>query len=183
MNLYVRLATAIGSMAAYLAALRFVAPPDQPYFIMGIGVVGLVAWLLGSLQGLIAALLLVPLTNLIYEQFSLATSYDHFAGSPAYVGMQIIIALAIGHLRRKKKAIRQKELEMEETNHQLQAVLSQVKELGGIHNLCSSCKMIQDDQGSWQSIDRFLTQHTKMEFSHCICPDCAETFKPPPDMP
>jgi hypothetical protein len=174
-----RLATATGSMVAYLAALRYVAPPDQPYFIVGIGVVGLVAWLLGSVPGLISAILLIPLTDLVYGQFTISTSYIRFASSPAYLSIQILTAVAIGHLRRGKKALRQKEVELEETNHQLQIVLSQVKELGGIHNLCSSCKMIQDDQGSWQSIDRFLKQHTKMEFSHCICPDCAENFTQP----
>ena len=62
MNRTVRLITAIASLAGYLAVLRYVAPPDRPYFILGIGIVGLVTWLLGTVQGIIATVLLVPLT-------------------------------------------------------------------------------------------------------------------------
>jgi hypothetical protein len=177
MNQYVRFVIAVAALVAYLAALRFVAPPDQPYFILGIGMVGLISWLLGAIQGVIATVLLVPLTNLIFQQFAVSASYLHFASSPAYLGLQIVTALAIGHLRREKKALRKKEKELEETNERLQSVLSQVQELGGLHNMCSGCKQIQDDEGNWESIDGYLKKQTKMEFSHCICPDCAGAFQ------
>ena len=177
MNRYIRLVIAIGALVAYLAALRYVAPPDQPYFILGIGIVALISWLLGSIQGLITTVLLIPLTNLIYQQFPVSASYIHFASSPAYLGLQIIMAMGIGHLRRETKALRKKDQELAETNEQLQGILAKVQELGGVHNMCSGCKKIQDDQGLWQSIDQYLKEHTKMEFSHCICPDCADTFK------
>ena len=51
MNRFARVVMAIAAMVAYLSALRYVAPSDKPYFIMGIGLVGLVAWLLGTVQG------------------------------------------------------------------------------------------------------------------------------------
>jgi hypothetical protein len=177
MNRFLRLFFAIAAIAAYLAALRYIAPPDQPYFILGIGMVGLVAWLLGAIQGVIATVLLVPLTNLVYQQFTVSASYVHFASSPAYLGLQIVTALAIGHMRREKNMLRKKETELKEANEQLQSVLFQVQELGGLHNMCSGCKQIQDDAGKWQSIDTYLKRHTKMEFSHCICSDCASAFK------
>lgn len=176
MNRYVRLIIAIAAMVAYLAALRFVAPPDKPYFILGIAIVGLVAWLLGTVQGLAAALLLIPATNYIYDQFSVSTSYMTFACSPAFLGIQIMAAAALGHLRRETKQLRDKEELLKDTNEHLQHALSQVKELGGIHSLCSTCKKIQADDGEWQFVDKFLKEKTKMEFSHCICPECAEHF-------
>ncbi|MDF7799138.1 hypothetical protein P4C99_06660 [Pontiellaceae bacterium B1224] len=177
MNQYIRFIIAVAALVAYLAALRFLAPPDQPYFILGIGMVGLISWLLGAIQGVIATVLLIPLTNLIFQQFTVSANYLHFASSPAYLGLQVVTALSIGHLRREKKALRKKEKELKETNEQLQTVLSQVQELGGLHNMCSGCKKIQDDEGNWQSIDSYLKKQTKMEFSHCICPDCAGAFK------
>lgn len=176
MNRYVRLVIAIIAMVAYLAALRYVAPPDQPYFILGIGMVALVSWLLGTIQGLIALVALIPLTNLVYQQFTVSASYVHFASSPAYLGLQIAFAVGIGHMRREKRHLQKKEEQLAEDNERMQTVLAQVQELGGVHNLCSGCKKIQDDAGKWKSIDAFLKAKTKMEFSHCICPDCAEDF-------
>ena len=58
----------------------------------------------------------------------------------------------------------------------LQTILSQVQELGGLHNMCRECKKIQSDDGNWQAIDEYLKLQTKMEFSHCICPDCAQHY-------
>jgi hypothetical protein len=176
MNKYVRYAASMAAIAVYLLALRYVAPSDKPYFIIGIGIVGLVAWLLGTVQGLITSLLLIPLTNLIYQQFSVSTSYLTFASSPAYLGMQILAAVTLGRLRRERNKLSQKEAELEMANTRLQSILSKVQELGGLHNLCSSCKAIQDDDGNWQTIDFYLKEQTKMEFSHCICPDCAQRF-------
>ncbi|MEA2068356.1 MAG: hypothetical protein U9P12_04070, partial [Verrucomicrobiota bacterium] len=93
MNRYVRLVIAVTATAVYLLALRYIAPSDKPYFIMGIGLVGFVAWLLGTVQGLIAALLLIPLTDLVYQQFTISTSYISFASSPAYLGIKILAAV------------------------------------------------------------------------------------------
>ena len=177
MNKYVRLTIAILAVAAYLLALRYIAPSDQPYFILGIGIIGVVAWLLGTAPGLVTALLLIPATNFVYQQFTLSTSYLSFAGSPAYLSIQILAAVTLGRLRRGKINLTEKESELAALNLRLKNVLSQVQELGGVHNLCSECKAIQDDEGNWLSIDHYLKDHTKMELSHCMCPGCAENFQ------
>ena len=177
MKLSLRLVIASSAIVAYLAALRYVAPPDQPYFILGIGIVGLVSWFLGTISGLISMILLVPLTLLIYQQFPVSASYVHFAGAPAYIGLEIVLCFSVGYMHRERKKLKQDKKRLEADNAQLQSVLSQVKELGGVHNMCSGCKQIQDDEGQWQSIDSYLKQQTKMEFSHCICPDCGAAFQ------
>jgi hypothetical protein len=176
MKFYVRLIIAIATMIIYLTGLRFLVPGDQPYFFLGIGVVAFITWLLGTVQGLSVALLLIPLTNYIYQQFSVSTNYDSFSTSPAYLGLQLILILGIGHLRREKLALQKKEEELTETNARLQTILSQVQELGGLHNMCSECKKIQSDDGEWQPIDDYLKKQTKIEFSHCICPECAQHY-------
>lgn len=176
MNKYVKYAASFAAVAVYLLVLRYVAPSDKPYFILGIGIVGLIAWLLGSIHGLITVIALIPLTNLVYQQFSISTSYASFASSPAYLGIQILGSIVFGYLGRKNSELSRKDTELKEANARLQTILSQVKELGGIHNLCSECKSIQNDEGSWQTIDLYLKDQTKMEFSHCMCPECAELY-------
>ncbi len=174
MNRVIKPILAIVSIAAYLLLLRYVAPSREPYFILGTAVVGIVAWLCGSIYGLIAALALIPLTALVYSQFSVSTSFTSFASSPGYIAMQILTAIALGHLRRDRIILGRKEEELANANERLHSLLSNVQELGGIYNLCSECKNIQDEDGQWLLIDSYLKDRTKMEFSHCICPDCAE---------
>lgn len=176
MKRYIKPILAVATVAIYLALLRYVAPSREPYFILGTAVVGVVAWLCGIIPGLICALFLIPFTDWVYSQFATSTSYSSFASSPGYLAMQILTAVALGHLRRDRMTLARKESELANANERLRSMLSKVQELGGIHNMCSRCKDIQDEEGRWLLIDTFLKDHTKMEFSHCICPKCAKKF-------
>lgn len=49
---------------------------------------------------------------------------------------------------------------------------TQVHQLEGMLPICSHCKKIRDDQNYWQQIEHYLSQRTRAEFSHSICPDC-----------
>jgi two-component system cell cycle sensor histidine kinase/response regulator CckA len=60
--------------------------------------------------------------------------------------------------------------------------LKQVKTLSGLLPICSSCKRIRDDQGYWQQVETYLTDHTNADFTHGICPDCLEKFKSKTDV-
>ena len=61
---------------------------------------------------------------------------------------------------------------------ELQIALSEVKVLGGLLPICSSCKKIRDDEGYWNQIESYIQQHSDAEFSHGICPDCASELYP-----
>jgi len=50
----------------------------------------------------------------------------------------------------------------------------QVKTLRGFLPICSSCKKIRDDKGYWNQIESYIKEHSEAEFSHSICPACAE---------
>ena len=57
---------------------------------------------------------------------------------------------------------------------ELEAALSQVKQLQGILPICSYCKKVRDDQNYWQKVENYISDHTNVQFSHGICPDCYE---------
>jgi hypothetical protein len=59
-------------------------------------------------------------------------------------------------------------------NDSLRKALSEVRTLRGFLPICSSCKKIRDDSGYWSRIETYIRQHSDAEFSHSICPDCAE---------
>jgi hypothetical protein len=177
MNKYLKIMMAVIVTAVYLLALRYVLPPEKPYFILSIAVVGYVAWLLGTVPGLVTAILMIPISKLIYDEFTVTTSYMTFATSPAYLGLKVLASVALGHLRKENKNLAEWKQDLTKVNAELQESLANVQELGGVHNLCGDCKKIQTDNGSWHNIDGYLADHSKMEFSHCICPDCAEEFR------
>ena len=65
-------------------------------------------------------------------------------------------------------------MELRRLNAELQAALAEVKTLSGLLPICASCKKIRDDQGYWQQVEVYIRDHSEVEFSHGICPDCAQ---------
>ena len=49
------------------------------------------------------------------------------------------------------------------------------KELSGVLSLCSWCHRVQEDDGSWEEIDRYVARHASISFTHGICPGCLLT--------
>lgn len=66
------------------------------------------------------------------------------------------------------------EIEREQTVIELTAALERVQTLRGLLPICAWCKHIRDDQGYWQQLEMYLTENSDLEFSHGICPTCAE---------
>jgi PAS domain S-box-containing protein len=60
----------------------------------------------------------------------------------------------------------------------LQDSLAKIKTLSGMLPICASCKKIRDDEGYWNQIETYLSKHSKAEFSHGICPECAKKLYP-----
>jgi len=60
----------------------------------------------------------------------------------------------------------------------LQNAFEEVNFLSGLLPICASCKKIRDDKGYWSKIESYICSHSKVEFSHSICPDCARKLYP-----
>jgi hypothetical protein len=73
---------------------------------------------------------------------------------------------------------KQVEKDREKLIKELQGALKKVKTLSGLLPICSSCKKIRDDKGYWNQIDSYIRDHSEVEFSHGICPDCVKKLYP-----
>ena len=73
---------------------------------------------------------------------------------------------------------KQVEEERLELIRSLQAALQEVRTLAGLLPICAHCKKIRDDDGYWTQIEEYLTAHTGADFTHGICPDCAQRYFP-----
>jgi DNA-binding response OmpR family regulator len=58
---------------------------------------------------------------------------------------------------------------------ELQEALSKVKQLSGLLPICSYCKRIRGDENYWERVESYISEHTDVQFSHGICPQCYET--------
>ena len=56
--------------------------------------------------------------------------------------------------------------------------LAEIKTLQGIIPICSYCKKIRDDEGSWTQLEAYITMHTDAMLSHGMCSDCAKKMYP-----
>jgi len=72
----------------------------------------------------------------------------------------------------------EKEDAQESIIRKLEEALQEVKKLSGMLPICSTCMKIRDDQGYWQSIEKYIRDHSEAEFTHGICPECAEKLYP-----
>ncbi len=73
-------------------------------------------------------------------------------------------------------------LRLRARREEIKEALYQVKTLSGLLPICASCKNIRDDNGYWNQIESYLKSHSEAEFSHSICPDCAEKLYPDLDL-
>lgn len=70
------------------------------------------------------------------------------------------------------------EADREKLISKLQEALKKIKTLRGIIPICAACKKIRDDKGYWNQIESYIKDHSDADFSHGICPECAEKLYP-----
>jgi DNA repair exonuclease SbcCD ATPase subunit len=85
---------------------------------------------------------------------------------------------ANGALKTEVAQRKQAEEEREKLIRELQYALSEVKTLSGLLPICASCKKIRDDKGYWSQIEEYIRKHSDAEFTHGLCPGCAEKLYP-----
>lgn len=59
---------------------------------------------------------------------------------------------------------------------ELQEALREVQTLQGIIPICAWCKNIRTDDGYWQKVETYISEHTRADFTHSICPQCADAI-------
>ncbi len=70
------------------------------------------------------------------------------------------------------------EAERERLIFELQEALDRIRTLKGLIPICVSCKKIRNDGGYWERVEDYIREHSDVEFSHGICPDCARKLYP-----
>jgi AmiR/NasT family two-component response regulator len=72
--------------------------------------------------------------------------------------------------------------ELAARNREIENALAEIKTLKGLLPICAACKKIRDSKGYWEQIEAYLKDHSDVEFSHSICPECAQELYPEYDI-
>jgi len=74
----------------------------------------------------------------------------------------------------RKKLIRQRNTVLKEKED----ALAQIKVLGGLLPICSSCKKIRDDKGYWTHVEAYIAEYSEAKFTHGLCEGCIQKLYP-----
>ncbi len=61
---------------------------------------------------------------------------------------------------------------------ELQEANLHVKTLQGLLPICMHCHKIMEGDDQWLKLETYLSEHTDVQFSHGICPECLEKHYP-----
>jgi len=95
-----------------------------------------------------------------------AGAIDHIAG----------VFFNATELKEAQEKRKKAEREREKVILELQDALAQVKTLKGLLPICSHCKKIRNDEGYWQTLEKYLHEHSEAKLTHGICPDCLKRY-------
>ncbi len=78
----------------------------------------------------------------------------------------------------QQEEIRKQHKLMLENNRSLKKALADVKQLSGLLPICANCKKVRDSKGYWEQLESYISSHSSAEFSHGLCPECAQKLYP-----
>ena len=101
------------------------------------------------------------------DKFELCTDcevYQEYVGDDPICNLRELVFTLVHSLNLKKQELRE--------------ALDDVKTLRGLIPICSSCKRIRDDKGTWNRIESYIAEHSEAEFTHSYCNDCIRKLYP-----
>ena len=118
--------------------------------------------------------------NIGEEKQKLHSMINRSSGTLFIMAIILLTAVVISTLKANKSIAAQKKTEEANVRLivELKNALADVKKLSGLLPICASCKKIRDDNGYWNKIESYISQHSEAEFTHGICPECIKKLYP-----
>ena len=145
-------------MSAGILALDLVTGPYLMFPILFVIPVTLSAWFY-SIRSAFALSIFLPV-----GRFFITASFEH-SSPPVYAAGNALIRVAvlgfIGYL-------------VARTSRQTKELQREVTMLEGILHICMFCKRIRDESENWQPVEGYISRRSGADFSHGLCPECAQ---------
>ncbi len=106
--------------------------------------------------------------------------FDDLIRSATVVARENIMALCLDRLNLYKEIEKYPQLAidlLQMLNRRFLALEeAALRTTGGFIPICSNCKKIRDEEGTWSTIDHYIMDYTEHKLSHGICPECKEAL-------
>ncbi|MFC2170610.1 two-component regulator propeller domain-containing protein [Calditrichota bacterium] len=116
-----------------------------------------------------------PLEFKIPEYFHETAMFQVILSLLLGILIYLVVIWRISAVRRRNVVL---ELKVKERTSQLEEAVNNIKTLRGFIPICANCKKIRDDEGFWQQLEHYISEHSEAEFSHGICPECKKELYP-----
>lgn len=158
-----RWGTALAAVSAAVLALDMVTGPFIQFPILFVAPVGLGAWYLGKRTGIGFAVALVGcrLGIAIGLEEQAAPAWTAFVNA----GIRLLVLVGLAVL-------------LDQVAWQRRTLAARVHQLEGILPICAFCKKIRRTDGTWEPIERYISDHSATQFSHGFCDTCAREQYP-----
>jgi len=95
--------------------------------------------------------------------------------------MVAIILILIAYnkkIRQNRKSLEAANTELGRLNTELVEKINEIRTLSGLLPICAQCKKIRNDEGYWEQLEGYISQHSAATFTHGICPHCLDDLYP-----
>jgi CheY-like chemotaxis protein len=90
-----------------------------------------------------------------------------------FVDREILAAIELAlYKHRTERELASYRQQLEEKVEELEKALREVRELKALLPICAWCKNIRNEQGYWQEVSAYISEHTKTKFTHGLCDEC-----------
>lgn len=95
--------------------------------------------------------------------------------SALLVGMAVLALAVYALVRFRTASLARRARALQEA---VEREVANIKILRGLLPICAWCKKVRDDSGYWRQIESYIRSHSEADFSHGVCPDCAQRMFP-----
>lgn len=153
----------------FLGWIDWLTGHELNFFVFYFLPVALAAWFFGLGEAMTVSVVSATVWFLANDMAGQAFSAHRFA--VWNTGIRLVSFLSIGYAIARMRQILDRAQAMSTT---LQKALSEVKVLEAFLPICAQCKKIRNQQGKWQQMESYISQHSNTQFSHGYCPECAK---------
>ena len=123
-------------------------------------------------------LFLMGYSAFLFLQFQSMEEYLELITGIVFLGGALFVFSVMGLINNTLILMNKASQSLKNKIIELQKAQEEVNLLSGLLPICATCKKIRDDNGYWNRMESYISSHSKVKFSHGICPDCAQKSYP-----
>lgn len=90
------------------------------------------------------------------------------------------LGLALAGAGTQRARMRRLKRQARELSRRVDEAVAEMRVLRGIIPVCAWCRKIRDDADSWKEMEAYIHEHSEADFTHSICPECAQRLRESP---